>query len=340
MEQCASAMIIFQQSLGEDLLTISRYSKLYTISIFDMAASSPICLMLLKFKYDKEHLCPACEQGKSKRAILKPKLVASINSKLEMIHIVLCALMRVESIIGKKYILVIADDYSRYTWVHFLFTKDYAPEMISKFITQIQRNIIQTLVEAARTILISSQAPAFLWAEAISTAYFTQNCSLVHTRYNKTPYELIKDRKPNVQYYHVCGSLCYPTNDCDDLGKMKPKAYIGIFIESTQTPSKEDLDNLFGPLYEEYYETRNPKVSTHSAATDTHNNEDTPSSSSVIVDDNEAPQIVSTSEEPIAEEPMNPVSDVIADESNQEDTTELDGNSFINLFCSPMLEEA
>ncbi|GKB58261.1 hypothetical protein Tco_0914447 [Tanacetum coccineum] len=184
---------------GEDLLTISRYSNLYTISISNMAASSPICLMSkatstkpwrLKFKYDKDYLCPACEQGKSKRAILKPKLVASINSKLEMIHIVLCALMRVESINGKKYIL-------------------------------------------------------------------------------------------------------------------------------------------------EYYETRNPEVSTHSAATDTHNNEDTPSSSSIIVNDNEAPQIVS-----ISEEPMNPVLDVIADESNQEDTTELDGNSFINPFCSPMLEEA
>ncbi|GKA03937.1 retrovirus-related pol polyprotein from transposon TNT 1-94 [Tanacetum coccineum] len=84
--------------------------------------------------------------------------------------------------------------------------------------------------EAARTMLIFSKAPEFLWAEAIATACFTQNRSIVHTRHNKTPYELICGRKPNIQYFHVFGSLCYPTNDRDDLGKMKPKADIGIFI--------------------------------------------------------------------------------------------------------------
>ncbi|GKE41996.1 retrovirus-related pol polyprotein from transposon TNT 1-94, partial [Tanacetum coccineum] len=72
--------------------------------------------------------------------------------------------------------------------------------------------------------------PEFLWAEAITTACFTQNRSIVHTRYNKTPYELIRGRKPNIQYFHVFVSLCYPQNDRDELGKMKPKADIGIFI--------------------------------------------------------------------------------------------------------------
>ncbi|GKF34419.1 retrovirus-related pol polyprotein from transposon TNT 1-94 [Tanacetum coccineum] len=131
-----------------------------------------------------------------------------------------------------------------------------------------------TLVEAACTILIFSKTLEFLWVEAIATAYFTQNRSLVHIRYNKTPYELIKGRKPNVQYFYVFGSLCYLTNDRDDLGKMKPKADIGIFIgysessrgfhsleDSQSASSKEDLENLFGPLYEEYYATRIPKVS-------------------------------------------------------------------------------
>ncbi|GKE12261.1 retrovirus-related pol polyprotein from transposon TNT 1-94 [Tanacetum coccineum] len=69
-----------------------------------------------------------------------------------------------------------------------------------------------------------------MWAEAIATACFTQNCSIVHTRHNKTPYELIRGMKPNIQYFYVFGSICYLTNDRDDLGKMKPKASIGIFI--------------------------------------------------------------------------------------------------------------
>ncbi|GKC50827.1 retrovirus-related pol polyprotein from transposon TNT 1-94 [Tanacetum coccineum] len=176
-----------------------------------------------------------------------------------------------------------------------------------------QRN--RTLVDVARTMLIFSKSPEFLWAEAIATACFTQNHSLVYTRYKKMPYDLIKGRKPNVQYFHVFGSLCYPTNDRDDLGIMKPKADIGPDFnclnfpdsseDSNAIPSKEDLDNLFGPMYEEYYETRYPEVSDN-FATNTLDNEDTPLSSSVIVEDNEAPHIVSSSEEPVANKPTTP----------------------------------
>ncbi|GKF51824.1 retrovirus-related pol polyprotein from transposon TNT 1-94, partial [Tanacetum coccineum] len=93
----------------------------------------------------------------------------------------------------------------------------------------------RTLVEAARTMLIFSRLLEFLWAEAISTACFTQNRSIIHTRYNKTPYELLHGRKPNVEYFHVFGSLCYPINDREDLGKMKPKADIRIFIRYSET---------------------------------------------------------------------------------------------------------
>ncbi|GKC57010.1 retrovirus-related pol polyprotein from transposon TNT 1-94 [Tanacetum coccineum] len=91
---------------------------------------------LLKFKYDKDHLCSACERRKSKKATPPPKLVPSTHSKLELIHVDLCGPMRVESINGEKYILVIIDDYSRCAWVYFLRIKNEAPEMIKKFIAQ------------------------------------------------------------------------------------------------------------------------------------------------------------------------------------------------------------
>ncbi|GJU50859.1 retrovirus-related pol polyprotein from transposon TNT 1-94 [Tanacetum coccineum] len=160
---------------GDDLLTGSRDSNLYTISISKMAASSPVCLMsratstkswlwhrrlshlnfgtinqltsndlvdgLPKFKYTKYHLCSAYKQGKSKKASLPPKLVPSTESKLELHHMDLCGPMRVASIIGKKYILVIIDDYSWYTWVYFLRTKYEAPDMIIDFVNQVQRNL-------------------------------------------------------------------------------------------------------------------------------------------------------------------------------------------------------
>ncbi|GKF73384.1 retrovirus-related pol polyprotein from transposon TNT 1-94, partial [Tanacetum coccineum] len=84
----------------------------------------------------------------------------------------------------------------------------------------------QTLVEAARTMLIFSKAPLFLWAEAINTACYTQNRSLIRHRYNKTPYDLMQDKKPDLSFLHVFGSLCYPTNDNVDLGKFDAKADI------------------------------------------------------------------------------------------------------------------
>ncbi|GJT75690.1 integrase, catalytic region, zinc finger, CCHC-type containing protein [Tanacetum coccineum] len=159
---------------GDNLLTRARESNLYTISISDMAASSHVYLLskatstkswlwyrrlshldfgtindltkhdlvddLPKLKYSKDHLCYACEQGKSKKSSHQPKLVPSTHSKLELLHMDLCEPMRVETINEKKYILVIVDDYSRFTWVYFLHTKDETPEIIKKFIAQVQLN--------------------------------------------------------------------------------------------------------------------------------------------------------------------------------------------------------
>ncbi|GJZ05725.1 retrovirus-related pol polyprotein from transposon TNT 1-94 [Tanacetum coccineum] len=212
---------------------------------------------LLKFKYNKDHLCSACEQGKRKKPSLLPKLVPSTESKLELIHMDLCGPIRVAIINGEKYILVVVDDYSRYTWVYFLRTKYEASDVIIDFINQVQRNLKAQILKI-RTDNRTEFKNEKLWlfyaklgivhntqflkrlnkiAEAIATACFTQNRSIVHTRYNKTPYELIRGRNPIIQYFHVFGSLCYQTNDRGDIGKMKPKAEIGIFIgysESSQ----------------------------------------------------------------------------------------------------------
>ncbi|GKD70193.1 retrovirus-related pol polyprotein from transposon TNT 1-94 [Tanacetum coccineum] len=73
-------------------------------------------------------------------------------------------------------------------------------------------------------------SPLFLWAKAINTACYTQNRSLIRHRYNKTPYELMQDKKPNLSFFDVFGSLWYPTNDHEDLGKFDAKVGIGIFV--------------------------------------------------------------------------------------------------------------
>ncbi|GKF27445.1 retrovirus-related pol polyprotein from transposon TNT 1-94, partial [Tanacetum coccineum] len=107
----------------------------------------------------------------------------------------------------------------------------------------------RTVVEAARTMLIFSKAPMFLWAEAITTACYTKNRSLIHALHNKTPYELVHDKKPNLSLLRVFGALCYPTNDSEDIGKLKTKADIGFFVDpvhSSPGPTPNFL--TFGPI--------------------------------------------------------------------------------------------
>ncbi|GKC67101.1 retrovirus-related pol polyprotein from transposon TNT 1-94 [Tanacetum coccineum] len=131
---------------GVDLLTGSRGDNLYTLSFGDMMASSPICLLskatktkswlwhrrlshlnfgtinhlarhglvrgLPKLKFEKDHLCSAYAMGKSKKKPHKPKSKDTNQEKLYLLHMDLCGPMCVASINGKKYILVIIDDYS------------------------------------------------------------------------------------------------------------------------------------------------------------------------------------------------------------------------------------
>ncbi|KAJ9544402.1 hypothetical protein OSB04_024109 [Centaurea solstitialis] len=216
--------------------------------------------------------------GKMKRSSHKSKTESSCQSPLEMIHMDLCGPMRIQSISGKKYILVMVDEYSRYTWLEFLRMKSEAPELIIKFIKRIQvllqlpvrkirsdngtefknatldayltsigishnfsgaytpqqNGVVErrnrTLVEAARTMLAYSGLPLTFWAEAVSTACFTQNRSIINKRFKKTPYHIINQRVPNVKFFHVFGCRCYILNNRDNLGKFDKKADEGYFL--------------------------------------------------------------------------------------------------------------
>ncbi|GKE64640.1 retrovirus-related pol polyprotein from transposon TNT 1-94 [Tanacetum coccineum] len=157
---------------GVDLLFGSRDTNLYTISLDDMLKTSPICLLskgsktkswlwhrrlshlnfgtinklakdglargIPRLKFQKDHLCSAYALGKIKKSSHQPKAEDTNQEKLYLLHMDLCGLMRVSSINEKRYILVIVDDYSRFTWVRFLRTKDEAPEAIIKCIKNIQ----------------------------------------------------------------------------------------------------------------------------------------------------------------------------------------------------------
>ncbi|GKD19350.1 retrovirus-related pol polyprotein from transposon TNT 1-94 [Tanacetum coccineum] len=121
--------------------------------------------------------------GKSKKKPHKPKSEDTNQEKLYLLHMDLCGPMRVVSVNGKKDILVIVDNYSRFTWVKYLRSKDEALDFIIKFLKMIQQNGVvercnRTLIEAARTMLIYVKALLFLWAEAVATAYFDELTSM------------------------------------------------------------------------------------------------------------------------------------------------------------------
>ncbi|GKF02978.1 retrovirus-related pol polyprotein from transposon TNT 1-94 [Tanacetum coccineum] len=173
----------------------------------------------------------------------------------------LCRPIRVASVNGKKYILVIVDDYSQFIWVKFLRSKDEALDFIIKFLKMIQlrlkkvgishettlaRSLQQngvverknrTLIEAARTMLIYAKAPLFIWAKAVAITCYTQNRSIIRLRHGKTPYELLHDKLPDLSFFHVFGALCYLTNDSENVGKLQPKADID-FDELTAMASE------------------------------------------------------------------------------------------------------
>ncbi|GJU00905.1 retrovirus-related pol polyprotein from transposon TNT 1-94 [Tanacetum coccineum] len=207
----------------------SVVTELYTISVDDMIKSSLICLLskafknkswlwhrrlnhlnfgtindlarkdllrgLPRLKFEKDHFCSACQLGKSKKHTHSPKTENTNLEVLNTLHMDLCGPMQVQTINGNKYILVIVDDYSRFTWFKFSRSKDETLEFVINFLKQIQVGLNKTV---ARTMLIFSKAPMFLWAEAIATAFF--------------------------------GALCYPTNNSEDLGKLQPTSDIGIFV--------------------------------------------------------------------------------------------------------------
>ncbi|KAL8116381.1 hypothetical protein AgCh_022764 [Apium graveolens] len=88
----------------------------------------------------------------------------------------------------------------------------------------------RTLIEAARTMLEEAKLPTYFWAEAVQTACFTQNASLINKQ-GKTPYEMVKKKKPNLKYFHIFGCKCFVLKTHpEQLSKYDLKADEGIFV--------------------------------------------------------------------------------------------------------------
>ncbi|GJX98061.1 retrovirus-related pol polyprotein from transposon TNT 1-94 [Tanacetum coccineum] len=150
-------------------------------------------------------------------------VVASSSLTFELFDII-NLLSKKDIVKGRKYILVIVDDYSRYTWSHFLRSKNETPK------NGVVKRRNRTLVEAARTMLSATKLLLFFWAEAIATACYTQNRSLIIPRHEKTPYHIINERKPTLKHLHIFRCKCYIVRNGENLDKMKEKGDACIFL--------------------------------------------------------------------------------------------------------------
>ncbi|GJR14769.1 retrovirus-related pol polyprotein from transposon TNT 1-94 [Tanacetum coccineum] len=234
-----------------DLLKGSRTTNLYSISLNDMMSASPVCLLtkasstkswlwhrrlnhlnfgtlnelarknlvrgLPMLKYDKDHLCPSCQLGKSKKASHPLKTENTNTEVLHTLHMDLCGPMRTESINGKKtdngteFVNKTLDGWFESVGISHETSVPRSPQ---------QNDVVErrnrTLMEAARTMLIFAKAPLFLWAEAVATAEEAES-----------------------PIFRVFGSLCILLHDFDDVGKLKAKSRdrIGRLFKQVQARS-------------------------------------------------------------------------------------------------------
>nr|GEU29471.1 zinc finger, CCHC-type [Tanacetum cinerariifolium] len=199
----------YMEGLGHNLFLVGN---LYVIYVDEMMKSSPICLLSKASKNKSwlwHHRLNHLNFGTINDLARKDLVRGLPRLKFKKDHLYLVCQLGKSKKVG-------------------IFYQNSVPR------TPQQNGVVErricTLVEVARTMLIFSKASMFLGAEAVATACYTQNRSLIHTRHNKTPYELVRNKKPDLSFLRLFGALCYPTNDSEDLGKLQATADIGIFV--------------------------------------------------------------------------------------------------------------
>ncbi|KAK8578905.1 hypothetical protein V6N13_142162 [Hibiscus sabdariffa] len=250
-----------------------------SMSVLEKLISKNLVRGLPKIRFSNDKICDACVKGKHYRVSFKPINDVSTNRVLQLIHMDLFGPIRTISLVGKSYAFVLVDDFSRFTWVLFLSTKNKALEKFITFSKTTQNDIGQnishirsdhgtefqnlgfkefcnengishnfsaprtpqqngvverknrTLEEMARTMLCENNLPKYFWAEATNTSCYIINRVMIRPLLNKTPYEILKNKRPNISYFHPFGCKCFVLNNGkDNLGKFDAKSDEAIFL--------------------------------------------------------------------------------------------------------------
>nr|GEW66064.1 retrovirus-related Pol polyprotein from transposon TNT 1-94 [Tanacetum cinerariifolium] len=275
---------------GVDLLTGDRSSNLYTISLNEVASNSLTCLLakasssqswlwhqrlshlnfatiinlvknnlvqgLPKMKFEKDHLCSACEQGKIHRKHHKSKMDFASNKPLYLLHMDLCGSLRVQSINGKRYVLVFVNDYSQYTWVFFLHSKDEASKVIISFIKKTQVNL-QLQVQLVRTdngteFKNKTLAKSFDEDIRVFVGYSKESASF--RIYNKQTRKIHESVNVNFDKISEMASKQFSLESgLSNLNEREKSS--NPSVSKVSEASKKNLEDLFQDFYDEYFDS-------------------------------------------------------------------------------------
>ncbi|GKC61704.1 retrovirus-related pol polyprotein from transposon TNT 1-94 [Tanacetum coccineum] len=199
--------------------------------------------------FSKDKNCLAYEKGKHHKASFKTKRSFSIKESLHLLYMDLFGPVKPQTISHNKYTLVIIDEYSRYTWVFYLQKNSDTADCIMSFIRKME-NLNEVRVKELRSDngtefrnhkleelfdekgisqnISSPYTPE--QNEAVNTACFTQNRSIIVKRHGKTSYDVFRGRSPNISYFHVFRCPVHIHNHRDHLGKFDEKADDGFFL--------------------------------------------------------------------------------------------------------------
>nr|GEV35089.1 retrovirus-related Pol polyprotein from transposon TNT 1-94 [Tanacetum cinerariifolium] len=214
-------------------LTLLIQKEIYPISLTSRSMIDGMLHFGEELKVEKQH-----------KISFKSKIQNSNSQPLFMLHMELFDPTSVNSIMHKKYCLVITDDFNGFTWVFFLATKNETIRILKKFITEIENQVDKKVkiircdneTEFKNSVMNEFceekdfKLPTTFWAEAVNTACYVQNRVIVVKPHFKTPYELFRGRSPALSFMRPFGCHVTILNTLDQLGKFDRKLNEGIFV--------------------------------------------------------------------------------------------------------------
>ncbi|GJY69888.1 putative ribonuclease H-like domain-containing protein [Tanacetum coccineum] len=215
--------LVAKATLDESMLWHRRLGHVNFKTINKLVKENLVRGLPLK-RFENDQTCVACLKGKQHKASCKSKIQNSITQPLFMLHMDLFGPTFVSSLMNKKYCLVVTDDYSRFTWVFFLASKDETSGILKSFITEIE-NLVDKKIELLRKMILLRWRNKTLFEAARN-----YNRVLVVKPHNKTPYELFRGRTPALSFMRPFGCHVTILNTLDYLGKFDGKSDEGFFV--------------------------------------------------------------------------------------------------------------